>query len=992
MKNIYFEKIKNLAKSYTPEIDIEKDRRNPAYGISLALSNVLFENAKKLANIDEIYKRELVKMQDIKKLKGFQARGLVEIEINPEFEEELLIEKGEKFFAQNDELTVFFENSFSAMLSHNFIKKIISSQKEEDNISIVYEKLDSDDEYDFDEIKFFSSEGDFLYRKLSFSLDELFNLGGYREIELEIESENLVEIKEMLLDEKRTKFCLSLAGIEYALDIELADMKFKFKIDDNLYNEIDKYINSSDEIEISLDIKIFALQKLQSLDFENIYISTSGEEKPEKLIANDIEIIDENSHIFGKSFSEYDAFYIASDKCFSKKGAKITLDLAAGYDEVLDDTIINERKIDYKTLMRSEDFDNKELVDIKIEDLVFEYFNGTSWKRLIFDKSASSIFMDKKEKIRLEFIAPDDIERVYVSGDDLYFIRIRISKITNYLNISGVFICPYLKDISIKYSYDISKNNQAENNHYTNRKTLSSNYEIFKIKKHHPKIRVFDRFKTFEVSAKNSVINFEKIIDENSSVYLAFEKSIPLGQNVIYFEIENNNKSTEKIELSISMVKKNHSRSFEEIKIIDKTKAFSKSGYIVLDIEEEMIETEKFGVSGYFLKISADAKYNLEEIIIKKLKLNVIALEQKEKRNTIFFKNDSTSINKVIEIGEKNILDSKVYVNEKGYLSKDELTSLKAKNKVKKSFYLDDDEREIWIEYQRIDDIKKASKSDRVYEIDTVNGIIKFGDDISAKLIPAQEEDAIMLDYWVFEGERGNIKKETEFSSYKSFPSIEKISQISAISLGRDEESKKDLLERGLMKLYHRDRAVSKKDYEYILKLNSTQLKDVKLIQKNNYIDIIFLARAEQVDDFHYGLIEKEIRDILKKKSSAEKLNIRLKKAIKLFLSVRITLLGSKNKDFQVLAYDIQKLITKYINYNEYKKQERLLGDIPNSDEIKKFIENNSNLNCESIILEYIVDKDKKKLKQSEVYDEKKNNFFVVSGKHSVIIKEKEGE
>ncbi len=123
-------------------------------------------------------------------------------------------------------------------------------------------------------------------------------------------------------------------------------------------------------------------------------------------------------------------------------------------------------------------------------------------------------------------------------------------------------------------------------------------------------------------------------------------------------------------------------------------------------------------------------------------------------------------------------------------------------------------ERHPWKRAGR-DGMLTADKDDGLFEVDSVDATLKFGNGIRGRMLPVGTHNVIVKAYYMVPGARGNIGPGEVRVSERMQDRL-KVTNPFAATGGRDAESVDEILRRAPSILTSRDRAVTRQDFEII--------------------------------------------------------------------------------------------------------------------------------------------------------------------------------
>lgn len=120
-------------------------------------------------------------------------------------------------------------------------------------------------------------------------------------------------------------------------------------------------------------------------------------------------------------------------------------------------------------------------------------------------------------------------------------------------------------------------------------------------------------------------------------------------------------------------------------------------------------------------------------------------------------------------------------------------------------------------EWFRVSDqeLLTASKDDRIFVVDPVEGTLTFGNGIRGRMLPVGSANVIIDTYRYLPGARGNVGAR-EVSIVEGFADVVRAENLLPASGGRDAETVEEIIRRAPSLLTNRDRAVTRSDFATI--------------------------------------------------------------------------------------------------------------------------------------------------------------------------------
>lgn len=212
--------------------------------------------------------------------------------------------------------------------------------------------------------------------------------------------------------------------------------------------------------EIKAEIK--NIDEFEDLSFGGINITCEGRGiAPDNVFVNGELVNDGSFYAFGESPAVYDLVCIESAAAFSKAGAAITLSFDIDFDTaVLGD--LPEPVIPDKLFVRKSEVFTPERKKVTVDDVVWEYWNGTGFAALRGLDTYKNIFSGidgngtavRRSHYELKFVCPSDLFPVLIGAAQRLCVRARIKRMKNAYAFPSEVYLPRLENIRVSYKYD----------------------------------------------------------------------------------------------------------------------------------------------------------------------------------------------------------------------------------------------------------------------------------------------------------------------------------------------------------------------------------------------------------------------------------------------------------------------------------------------------------------------------------------------------------
>lgn len=534
-----------------------------------------------------------------------------------------------------------------------------------------------------------------------------------------------------------------------------------------------------------LDIKI-----AEGISIEEIQIQSHAERiKPETIYGASVECSQQEYFPFGQRLVPFEEVYFGSKEVLGKRGAKITLTFHLDFVPIPLETNLEDDPIEWKWIMKQSDFRSNPDFDISIEEVIWEYFNGSGWSRLFAGREYGDVFgirngMLSQQKT-ISFSCPMDMKPILVNSQETCYIRARILKINNMFKTKGQYIVPVLGNTAFSYFYE-------------------------KPYRHPERILLCNNLEQKEFLAGEPL--FVGTEAEEKTLYFGFELP-PIGIPIqMLFLMEN-----------LSLSKRGSIRweyystkDWKEMNLADETHSLSRTGLVTFVGAEDFAKKVSFGKemywirlcdeSGFYREITGEASYP----ILKGLKMNGVKIRHMERAETEYFTLEYSQEDYSFSLMHGNIDEIKVEIKEGAGEEAD------------------------WKTWQEIDDIKTAPAGSRVFWVDRITGVVVFGNGRYGRIPPFGREEGICVHYKCGGGSKANVEKKQINSLNQTVGFVTGVENPEGLYGGLDAETPKEALQRFSAKLRHWDRAVTARDYEELAMEAVRGLKKVRCFGGKN--------------------------------------------------------------------------------------------------------------------------------------------------------------
>ena len=594
-------------------------------------------------------------------------------------------------------------------------------------------------------------------------------------------------------------------------------------------------------------------------------------------------------YIFGQQPSLFDTFYIANREAFSKKDSTVTLSFKRKNDSESPDS--NSRTLLWE-YWNGKMWYVLSLLENKTENFVIK------------DKVTKDENGDYSDWIK--FNCPRDINEIEVNGITNYWIRVRLmagdygqnqyvkipadvtTGILEHWEIQPNFKPPILNEVNIQYftneysdlefcfSYndldlkDLTHESKSDAGFLPftplpekyptlylgfNDAFRQGNISIFfsletvdYLLESRPKIRW--TYWSKAPNLKNNVTNLKKITlasitGISSGTELLFEEKTSAGTitgTVIVDSIEPNGTITLKEELNYRYTKNACVSKRTTLDVIDNTGYLTTTGTLEFIGPANQSKTHKFGIESYWL-MGEFIKLSREQLI-KGIYPNTVWAEQVETIEDEILGSGDGEQNESFSFFRIPVISPEIWIRHEDIFSEDE-EDYPVSEDIRKIKYDAGETIETWVRWQAVEDFADSGPRSRHYIIDRAMGMVQFGDG-EFGMIPPIGQDNIKATYKTGGGVLGNVAKDEIKVLKSSISGIDHITNHECAEGGSDMELLSEIFERGPHLIKHRDRAVTKEDFERLAKAASSYIARTKCLIKENKLTIIVIPKGKE--------------------------------------------------------------------------------------------------------------------------------------------------
>ena len=796
-KGDVLEQVRARAASYTPEWRCDGDLSDPGMALASVFSEMYTRTLDRFNRLPQKYYTEFLNQLGVSEPDVVSASGYVRFDIHPAAEQAVVVPEHTLLGAdgENKGESILFETDARIEATPARLADIFYVDTKAD----VLQKLDITRP---GQTLFGPVEGENLSRHtLVLSQNEVLSVEGACFIQVEMHQ------KAQFQDEMLAKMLADSDKAEWSWFDGEAWLPFEEVSAENgqiMLHKCSVEPFAPDE-DGRLLVRCRMFRPEGDVRIEEVRLSSipEGASPIEEMAFGDLPLEDGRGYCFGRRPSIYDLFYLRSDRVFCKRGTEVTVQMTVATEVENPDG--EKVQYDWSKYVISK-AETAPIVpdDVVIRRVIWEYYNGDGWAPLHVSGDSNPFLPGDSIKIKgLTFHIPEDMTAVAVNAQEGYYVRARIAEMENALSLHPRWILPYVTAVSCSWQY--LKGCRCSYVSSVNDGTVYT-------------IDPADNVNSLSLPA------FYPTKTTGRSLYFRFDRSPDALPLTMLLQMRHNGVLPDKVSFEAMQ-----NGAFYPIRVTDGTRNFSSTGIISLYLPEKLTSAVLFGEEGYWIRAVCEGTPHSETLLPKldAIDVNVSPVVQQQQAEEQYFDTEPYAKKKEIQLLLTPVQSAEVWINETRDLSGTELQTLRTLPRMLREEKTDDGETQYWVRWQRISDLRLADGNERVYELDTSSGKIRFGDDIHGH-IPPEGADNICVYYANGGGAAGNLPVGAITNLIGAIPMADRVTNVTATCGGTNGGTDEWLENVGTMRLRHRDRAMGAVDYENMVRQNFPRVHRVK--------------------------------------------------------------------------------------------------------------------------------------------------------------------
>lgn len=513
--------------------------------------------------------------------------------------------------------------------------------------------------------------------------------------------------------------------------------------------------------------------------------------------------LSEGGYCFGRRPAPYGLCYFRCDQAFRKRGSRVNLrlEIVPIVSNLVDQAPhyqFNQRIIDKRDAVAVTPD------DVYIDQVVWEYFNGTGWRAMAVSGSRNPFSCKQEGALEVVFDVPEDLAAAEVNAQTGYFIRVRVAHVENGFSMTPRWVVPFLKGAECTWAYDRGRP--------VDRCRAENNGDVVEL----------------EDIAQVERLEFPALVgleEHPRAMYFCFDRSPHAMPLSIFFDVAGRVKLEDKLQLEVWT-----GNRFEPARSVDLTRNLLHSGVMLLYLPRPLPSRTFFGMEGCWLRLSRSSY--LENSggwpWINGIVLNTVEAVQRERAEDEWFSTGAYEANKCLELLHSPVLDTQVWVDEVRGLAVADAERLA--QAMPGRVVLEREDRVLthcWVRWERRDALSLAGPEERCYCLEPYAGTITFGDGLHGR-VPPEGAENVRVRYSYGGGSRGNRPAGAVTELIGALPRISRVENLTPMSGGTDRFPLEKAEAIGNKRLRHRGRAAGARDFEEIVLQDFPQARHVK--------------------------------------------------------------------------------------------------------------------------------------------------------------------
>lgn len=785
------------ARQYTPEWRYEGTADDPGAAIARLFGEMFYQTVDRFNAVPEKLYLEFLELVGVQEPDPVPASGLLQFTAHDTVEKAVPVPAGTQVFTADEAgESIIYETERRIESTPARLERLFYS----DPRGGVIQELNLKHPQRF----FTAGEGENLQcHRFSVCQNEVLDLSGPCTAEVEVRGESgfaAAETAKALADPEKMRWSYRCGGAEQLFDSVRTEGAYLI-----LEKTAAGVLEADDEGNRFLTCTCAgALAGNVLLDGVRLRSAPAGPLPVEQMASGDTPILpEEGGYCFGRRPTPYSLFYLRFDRAFCKRGARINLRLTI--TPIVTDYAQNSPQYQFnQRIIDKQDAVTVKPDDVFVDEVTWEYFNGTGWTRLPVNGSRNPFSCKETGAAETQFTVPEDICPVEVNAEEGFFIRARVVHVENEFSLTPRWIVPFVQRAECSWQYPVGRP-----------------ADLYRSENNGDTVWMRD-------AAEVSALRFPALTslpEEPAAVYLCFDRSPNAMPLSLLFELSGRAALSDKLTFEAWTGKR-----FEKVRSVDFTRNLLHTGLVLLYLPALLPQTRFFGCDGYWLRIIRSSYLEKPGGYprVSGVRLNTVLAVQSRKAEEQWFDTDSYEAGKTLTLLETPALGCQVWVDEANGLTVAEAEALKKELPERVRLEREDGlMTHCWVLWERLSHLELADGGRRGYLMDPYAGTVTFGDGLHGR-VPPKGEANIRVTYASGGGKRGNRPEGAVTELIGALPFISSVANLTPMSGGTDRFSPEKTKELGNKRLRHRYRALGIRDFEEMVLEQFPQAQHVR--------------------------------------------------------------------------------------------------------------------------------------------------------------------
>lgn len=506
--------------------------------------------------------------------------------------------------------------------------------------------------------------------------------------------------------------------------------------------------------------------------------------------------VEEPMFAFGERFSVYDELYIGAGDAFSKKGAAIEICFEEEFARIPIETG-EEEEFNWKLIMPKDALKAQKEYDITIDEVIWEYYNGSGWARLFPGREYRDMFSPvrgtSRQLKKLSFTCPSDLEMILTGAGEGYYVRARILKVNNAYRTAGQYISPVISDISVSCRLSDAEN-EPEYGFSTNQ--LEEN--LFSVKRE-------------RLSGRNMSL-VRTAPDRRPAMYFGFRQPPKEGPVRLLFEMR------QTLDEGLPEISWEYltTEGFSPLRPADGTENFRMTGTVTFSGIPDAAAGKMFGRDLYWIRAVRSGRGGNEKETPEILGwyLNGAGVCTLRHGITEYRTMENWEEGAEIQLLNQNIFELSLWVREDERLPRAETEELIAAGRYREVTDENGGRSFSWIRWERTDSLRRHGPGDRVYLLNENEGKITFGGGAHGRVPAPGVNEGIFVEYSIGGGSKSCLPAGAVTGLELTEGYVSTVYNPMPLYGACDRETVRDAMTRAAAERKNRFRAVTGDDFE----------------------------------------------------------------------------------------------------------------------------------------------------------------------------------